>query len=142
MFLKILSEETIVIAGKTVCKMFFIKTYYHLISENHLNKGCWKKTHFQGNAETVSSLLLQQGEQLPGTIYYKLMGQYFITRRNVLYFPKAFPCVNQQLVYEGLSLLEGHWQYNPVNSHRLPAFYAVSNSVNQSFIYTSRKTTY
>ena len=78
--------------------------------------------HFQVNSELVPSLLLQQGEQLPGTIYYKLMGQYFITRRNVLYFPKAFPCVNQQLVYEGLSLLEGHWQYNPVNSHRCQHF--------------------
>ena len=51
--------------------------------------------------------------------YYKLMGLYFIARRNIPYYTKAFPCVNQHDPL-GLSLLAG----------RKPASYAFSNSLN------------
>ena len=50
--------------------------------------------HFQANAESVPSLLLLT-RRTAGDDYYKLMEPYFIARRNIPNYPKAFPCVNQ-----------------------------------------------
>jgi len=49
----------------------------------------------QVNAEAVLSLLLKQGEQLPGAITIKLMDSYFIAKSNIPNYAKAFACVNQ-----------------------------------------------
>ena len=46
-------------------------------------------------ASSVPSPSTRRTAAGPGDLYYKLMEPNFIAKRNILNYPKAFPCVNQ-----------------------------------------------